>query len=252
MLSFGSTEGCDAQLLDFRISASPANAGAHIASTEAGSGPRHSPGRADGGGLVSASIKGQRLTFPLLQTGVHWGLTSLCVLLVLRELDVPLETAVNALSDFAPLQGRGLITSLHAPAGAFTLIDDSYNANPISMRAAFTTLAQRQAAGRRIAVVTDMLELGPSQESDHAALGQALDDSGIDLVFAAGPLMAHLFEALPPSRRGGYAPSAAELAPAVTAEVRGGDVVLVKGSNGSRARDIAAALRGLGAPEGEG
>ncbi|HEX8233778.1 MAG TPA: UDP-N-acetylmuramoyl-tripeptide--D-alanyl-D-alanine ligase [Caulobacteraceae bacterium] len=229
VLSFGSAEDCDAHLLSFQTSGSP-NEGAG----------------------VRAVIGGEEIEFALLQTGVHWGLTSLCVLLVLHELDVSLETGVRALSGFAPLQGRGLITIVNAPAGAFTLIDDSYNANPVSMRAAIATLAQRQPSGRRVAVVTDMLELGPSAQSDHARLSNALDDSGIDLVFAAGPLMAHLHEALPPSRRGGYAPSAAELAPLVTASVQAGDVVLVKGSNGSRARDIAAALRGLDAPEGEG
>ncbi len=132
-----------------------------------------------------------------------------------------------------------------AGGGAFTLIDESYNANPMSMRAAFATLAGRKARGRRIAVLTDMLELGSDAAPRHADLAAPLEAAGVELVFAAGPLMRNLHDALPASMRGGWAASAAELAPEVKAAVRPGDLVMVKGSNGSRAGLIAQALASM-------
>ena len=85
-----------------------------------------------------------------------------------------------------------------------------------------------------------MLELGAEAPSFHAALAEPLEAAGVDLVFCAGPLMKSLWDALPPTRRGGYAETAAELAPLVARAVEPGDVVMVKGSNGSKARAVAA------------
>ena len=115
------------------------------------------------------------------------------------------------------------------------LIDESYNANPASMRAAIDLLgaATISAQGRRIAVLGDMLELGPSGPALHAALNDDLQRNRIDLVFAAGPLSRHLFDALPPEKRGAWAETAAALEPLVAEALRAGDVVMVKGSNGS-------------------
>ena len=118
------------------------------------------------------------------------------------------------------------------------------------MRAAISTLGGRSAAGRRIAVLTDMLELGEEAGRLHAELAEPIESAKIDLVFCAGPLMKNLWEALPPSRRAGYAASAADLADEVVAAVAGGDVVMVKGSNGSRAGVIATALAGQSAEGG--
>src|SRR5690606_37285570 len=110
-----------------------------------------------------------------------------------------------------------------------------YNANPLSMRAAFATLAGRHAAGRRIVVLTDMLELGPESDRHHAELAAPIAQAGVALVFAAGPAMRRLWDALPPALKGAYADTAADLAPAVKAAVKAGDVVMVKGSIGSKA-----------------
>jgi UDP-N-acetylmuramoyl-tripeptide--D-alanyl-D-alanine ligase len=115
------------------------------------------------------------------------------------------------------------------------------------MRAAIATLGAHPAGGRRIAALTDMLELGSDAARRHADLAGPLQDAGTDLVFCAGPLMRSLWESLPAGQRGGYAPSAAELAPAIVEAVRPGDVIMVKGSNGSRAALIAAALVAGGA-----
>ena len=125
------------------------------------------------------------------------------------------------------------------------LIDESYNANPISMAAAFATLGARRARGRRIVALTDMLELGPEGPQFHAGLAEPIDAAGVDLVFCAGPLMKSLWSALPPTRRGGYAEEATELASLVARAIEPGDVVMVKGSNGSKAGAVATALAAL-------
>ena len=124
------------------------------------------------------------------------------------------------------------------------MVDESYNANPVSMRAVLDTLSRRP--GRRLVALTDMLELGPDGERLHAGLAQAAVDADVALAFSAGPLMRAFHDALPPERRGAWAPTADALAPLVAAAVRPGDVVVVKGSNGSKASVVARALASLG------
>ena len=106
---------------------------------------------------------------------------------------------------FEPLAGRGAERALTGPRGRFTLVDESYNASPVSVAAALATLGARPASGRRIAALTDMLELGADAARRHAGLADAVEAAGIDLVFCAGPLMKSLCDALPrgPPRRPG-------------------------------------------------
>jgi UDP-N-acetylmuramoyl-tripeptide--D-alanyl-D-alanine ligase len=225
-VTFGSKAGCDARLLDFQPF--------------------------DGGARVKAEWFGRPLEFTLAQSGHHWGLNSLCVLLMLDALEVPQATALQALADFQPLAGRGQITVVKAPEGAFTLIDESYNANPLSMAAGFRSLGVRPVAdgGRRVVVLTDMLELGGHSRALHEGLIQPIAAARLDLVHAAGPEMRRLHDALPPGRRGLWRETAAELAAEAGRLVGPGDVVMVKGSNGSKASLIAKALAALGDPSG--
>ena len=223
--AFGSGPACKARLLD--IAAEP------------------------DGLRIGAEIKGRRLNVPLRQTGVQWGLNSLAVLLMLEALDVDLDVGLAALASFAPLEGRGTETSVAIDGGDFTLIDDSFNANSLSMTAALKTLGARPATGRRIVALTDMLELGDISPGLHAALAEPIAQASVDLVFCAGPLMRSLWEALPPTRRGGYADDAAGLEPRLVEAIRPGDVVLVKGSKGSRAGALAEALAGMAAGAGD-
>jgi len=132
-----------------------------------------------------------------------------------------------------------------ASGWSFTLIDESYNANPASMRAALALLGATSpgVGGRRIAVLGDMLELGPVAAQSHVALASDLARNGIDLLFCAGPLMRGLFDAAPLSVRGVWAERSADIKQAVFEAARGGDVVMVKGSNGSAMGPIVAALR---------
>jgi UDP-N-acetylmuramoyl-tripeptide--D-alanyl-D-alanine ligase len=217
IVTFGQGAGCDAQLIAF----------------ERGD---------DAGAVVVAKLHGQTLRFPIAQTGVHWGPNSLAALLVLEALDVPLEQALAALAAFAPLAGRGADRRLSIAGGEIVLIDESYNANPLSMTAALQSLGACRASGRRLAVLTDMLELGPEAPALHRALTNVIAGAGIDQVFCAGPLMHALWAALPPAQRGAYTETPAELAQILIAQVRPGDVVMVKGSNGSKASLIVSTL----------
>jgi UDP-N-acetylmuramoyl-tripeptide--D-alanyl-D-alanine ligase len=168
-------------------------------------------------------------------------------------MDVPLDTALEALAGFSPLAGRGQVRQVRpVSGGTFTLIDESYNANPLSMTAGFRSLGARivPEGGRRVVFLTDMLELGDQAEAMHAGLAEPLDAARVDVVHSAGPMMRHLHEALPPARRGVWRETAAMLADEVAALVRDGDTVMVKGSNGSRAGQIATALAGLHSDDG--
>jgi len=133
------------------------------------------------------------------------------------------------------------------PRGAFTLIDESYNANPLSMKAGFLSLGAKpvERGGRRVVVLTDMLELGDQSVALHAGLAAAIEAAAIDVVHAAGPQMRHLYEAVSPERRGVWAETASSLADQAADLAGPGDIVMVKGSNGSKASLVAAALARL-------
>ena len=134
--------------------------------------------------------------------------------------------------------------TLELPDGPALVIDESYNANPTSMRAALALLGQAPLGprGRRIAVLGDMLELGPAGADLHRGLVDPIGENEVDLVYCAGPLMASLWQALPSGSRGGYANSASELEPQVLAAIRAGDALMVKASAGSRMGPIVKAL----------
>ena len=172
-------------------------------------------------------------------------MNSLGVLACIHALGADLARAALSLAGLKPPVGRGERTALRIGGGEAFLIDESYNANPASIRAAFATLAGVETGpkGRRIAVLGDMKELGAAGEAHHRELAEAVAANGIDLVFTAGPLMAHLFEALPVAVRGTAAPKAAELTDAVLATLRPGDAVMVKGSNSMRMGQIVEAVK---------
>ena len=173
---------------------------------------------------------------------------------VYRALGLDLTQVAGALGDLTPPVGRGERMSVSVPGGTALVIDESYNANPASVRAALTTLGAVAPApgGRRIAVLADMLELGEGAEAAHRSLADAVADAGIDLVFAAGPLMRALWSALPAENRGAYAADAQTLEHLVVAAIHAGDVIMIKGSNSTRISRVVAALKaGLGsAPAG--
>jgi UDP-N-acetylmuramoyl-tripeptide--D-alanyl-D-alanine ligase len=193
---------------------------------------------------VQANILGDDVTYKLGAPGRHLVMNSLAVLAAVKLAGADLALAALALAELAPATGRGVRSRLELPGGSATLIDESYNANPASMRAALALLGQAAvgARGRRIAVLGDMLELGPQGPQLHGALAEAVVENDVDLVFCAGRLMRSLWEALPSERRGGYAEASAALESDVLGAVRAGDAVMVKGSLGSKMGPIVKAL----------
>jgi UDP-N-acetylmuramoyl-tripeptide--D-alanyl-D-alanine ligase len=196
---------------------------------------------------VRIELFGKPVRYRVGAAGEHWVINSLGVLAVIAALGADAERAAADMASLNALAGRGAREKINAPRGAFELIDESYNANPLSMAAAIATLGRARpgAGGRRIAVLGDMLELGPTAGELHAGLAKPLAEQRIDVVFASGPLMQHLWQTIAEGQRGGYAASSAEIAPTVAAAVRTGDVVMIKGSYGSKMRTVVEALRGL-------
>ncbi len=193
---------------------------------------------------VTAEAEGRRLTYRIGAPGRHWAFNTLAVLAACDALGVDIEAASAAFAQFAAQKGRGQRHRVPLPGGTYELIDDSYNASPVSMRASFDVLeaAEPGPGGRRIAVLGDMLELGPAAPELHAALAEPLAAAGVDLVFTCGANMRRLHEALPATLRGAHAPASDALRPLVRAALRPGDVVVVKGSFGSRMGRIVDAL----------
>jgi len=197
------------------------------------------------GSTVQARILGTDVTYKLGAPGRHLVLNSLAVLAAVGLVGADLALAALALAELQPASGRGARLTLTLPGGEALLIDESYNANPASMRAALALLGQADVGqrGRRIAVLGDMLELGTRGEELHHELAGAARAHGIDLVFCCGPLMRALWEALPSACQGSYAETSTALEPLVLAAIQPGDAVMVKGSLGSRMAPIVKALQ---------
>ena len=197
---------------------------------------------------VEAKIAGVRVAYTLSLPGRHLVMNSLGVLLAAAVAGADVAAAAAELGRLPPVKGRGVRRRIAmGDGGAFTLIDESYNASPAAMEAAIEVAGAVMPAdgGRRIAVLGDMRELGAAADDLHAALAAPLAGAGFHRVFCCGPHMRALYDALPNDVRGGYAADAATLAPLATAAVRAGDVVLVKGSAGSRMAGVVAALAAL-------
>jgi UDP-N-acetylmuramoyl-tripeptide--D-alanyl-D-alanine ligase len=194
---------------------------------------------------ATADILGERVAYRIGAPGRHLVHNSLAVLAAAKLAGGDLRRAAATLSGLHAQAGRGGREVLEVPGGPLAIIDESYNANPASMRAALETLGltSRKDFPRRVAVLGDMLELGQKGPDLHRELAECIDAAGVDVVFACGELMAALYERLPASRRGGYAATAEELAPLVTQGVAAGDVIMVKGSFGSRMGPLVETVR---------
>jgi UDP-N-acetylmuramoyl-tripeptide--D-alanyl-D-alanine ligase len=224
IVSFGEREAADARLLKVSLQAETST--------------------------VQARILGHDVTYKLGAPGRHVVDNSLGVLAAAQLLGGDLALAALALAELKPPVGRGERVVLNLPGGTALLIDESYNANPVSVRAALALLGQvpMKGLGRRIAVLGDMLELGPDGAAIHAALAEPVLAGGVDLVFCAGPLMKSLWDALPSERRGGYAETSAALEPQILGALNSDDALMVKGSLGSRMGPIVKALKRRYAP----
>jgi len=218
IVSFGTDEKSDARLLDVSL---------HVACS-----------------AVHANILGHDVTYKLGMPGRHMAMNSLAVLAAATLVGADLARAALSLSQIEPAAGRGARRVLELANGEATLIDESYNANPASMAAALNVLGRAAVGprGRRIAVLGDMLELGPTGPALHRGLNEAIKAGHIDLVYCCGPLMRNLWDALSAGKRGGYAESAAGLEAQAVAAIRAGDAIMIKGSLGSKMKIIVNAL----------
>ena len=218
IVSFGADEKSDARLLDVSLHA--------VCSA------------------VHANILGHDITYKIGMPGRHMAMNSLAVLAGATLLGADLARAALSLSQLEAPAGRGVRRVLEVGNGEATLIDESYNANPASMSAALNVLGQAPVGphGRRIAVLGDMLELGPTGPALHRGLIEAVRASQIDLIYCCGPLMRNLWDALSTGKRGGYAENSAALEAQAVAAIRTGDAIMVKGSLGSKMKTIVNAL----------
>lgn len=198
---------------------------------------------------VSAEILGEKIRYKLNIPGKHIAMNSLSALSAIKAAGADLNLAVEAIKNSEPVVGRGNRISITLIEGQppITIIDESYNANPGSMLAAFKVfeMAEPAPGGRRIAILGDMLELGPTGPTMHANLANPLLHAKADLLFCCGPQMDALFQQLPEPWRGGHANDSKALIPLIAEAVKPGDVLLIKGSAGSKMAYIVEALQAL-------
>ena len=225
IVGFGRNEAADARLLACRLQ--------------------------DSGSDVVASIHGRRIEYRLGAASEHWVLNSLAALAVVEALGADMMQAAEALAEVKASPGRGARRRLKFGEGAIELLDESYNANPASVKAMLAVLARTEPApgGRRLLAMGDMRELGEGADAYHAGLADAVAASGATQVFLCGPHMQLLWQRLAAAQKGAHRPDSAALASEVAAALRAGDVIAIKGSLGSKMKNVVDAV--LAASGGE-
>lgn len=219
ILTFGSVSDADVRLASFRTDAV--------------------------GSEVTANIGDREITYRLEIPGAHVAQNSLAVLASLYGAGRDIRQGARALAGLQPGVGRGARHVISLTGGEILVIDESYNANPASMRAALSVLGAvpRQDYPTRVAILGDMLELGEDSSALHAGLYEWTEKCDIDLVFCSGPHMAALFQKLPESKRGAWANEVEGLTEPVLNALKPGQVLMIKGSLGSRMAHVLAAIR---------
>jgi len=202
---------------------------------------RHVVEDADGSDVV-AVIADHEVRFRIAAPGRHMVMNALAALTTVHAVGASLDDSAQVLRDFRPVTGRGVRRPIMG--GRAVLLDESYNASSASVRAALAVL-KLMPARRRVAVLGDMLELGDHSRAEHLGLADTVAECA-DVLYACGPWSRVLFDAVGPGKQGVYAAESEILAGMLLADVRDGDVILVKGSLGSRMRVIVDALEKSG------
>jgi len=192
-----------------------------------------------------AEIFSKSVKFKLMSYGIHHAVNALGVLSAVSILKLDLKIAAKALSKFNNVKGRGIIEEVVTRTGkTIHLIDDSYNANPTSVRAALVVLGEVGAGKRKLAVLSDMRELGSIAVEEHKKLREPIEKHKIDKVITVGPLMKNLYDALPEINRFKHFASYNEVVGEIDKLVENSDYVLVKGSNGTMIYELVNYLKG--------
>lgn len=198
---------------------------------------------------VEAVYKGQPVKFSLGLSGEHQAMNALAAIMAALSVGAPLDIVLATLKNHHAGSGRGEQLMLTLPdGGTIHLLDESYNANPASMKAAIQQLGRINKgtpSGRKIAILGDMLELGNESEMYHRAIGQDLLAANIDRLYVTGSKMNSLWLDVPDKIKGINAADAAELAQKIIHELHDGDIIMVKGSNGSKVSLVVDALKKL-------
>lgn len=219
--SFGEHEGADARLIECKLGAN--------------------------GTEIKATIMGQDVSYTLQIAGKHIAVNSLSTLMAVYVSGGDIHHAAQAMGSIEPQEGRGnrAYIETSVPNNPILLIDESYNASPVAMRAAFQVISMVEPGqnGRRLAVLGDMLELGDQSQSDHENLADDLIAAGVDLLYCAGRDMKSLYNKMPQANHGGWYENSTLLADAIVNDLTPGDVVLVKGSLGSKMKIVVEAIR---------
>ena len=199
-------------------------------------------------GEVEAELFGRKVTYRLGTPGEHLALNSLGAFLAAVTAGGNVDACAAALAKYEPPKGRGVAQKISVPGGEITLIDESYNASPVSVRAAIRTLGSVNPPqnGRRILALGDMRELGNTAPELHAALAADIAAAKIAKTYCCGELMKHLFDSLPEILRGAHTKDSAALAPRVATDLKPGDIITVKGSNAIGMIKVIDAIKALG------
>lgn len=210
--------------------------------------------------VVRAARAGEPVLFKIMCAGRHFGLNALGALAVAEALGADPALAAIDLSGWLPPSGRGtretVVLDIVDDHLTLDLLDDAFNANPASVAAALEVLAAskttdnvgRVSRGRRIAILGDMLELGPQEQEMHRDIAGYAGIDQVAVVHCVGPRMRLLYNVLPAPLRGEWHETAEAMAARAHAIVDAGDVILVKGSKGSRVSLVVDAIRKLGHP----
>lgn len=221
ILTFGSSEGADLHMTSVTL---------HADTTD-----------------MAFTFKGREYKLTLGMAGVHQAMNALAVLGAVAQVTNDITKVFPALENIEAVSGRGNRFSCIIKQGTppVLVIDETHNSSPAAVRAALDVLAQIPTTGRRLVALGDMLELGESAANEHANLKQSLLAAQVDQVFTCGRLMAHLAEALPFGRNTHFTDSEA-LALQIGELVQPGDILLIKGSRGSKMKLVIDALQALG------
>jgi len=197
-------------------------------------------------GEVQAQVLGEPFQLRLNAPGRHMGASAVAALAALQAMRLKLAAAVEPFAQFEPPGGRGALHTIHIGGGSFKLIDETYDANPSSMRAALELLSQAPCEpARRVAILGDMQELGPAAQRHHLDLEPELLASQPDRVLLCGPLMRALHARIRTKVRSHWFVDVSDLSTALGGLLQPGDWVLAKSSAGVGLSRLARVLKAL-------